>query len=88
MATVQPERAIEPCGWPTREEVAEKLRAARRVVTTARHSAEDLTADTVSTVRRHPLRSMGAAVMTGAVFGSAFGFFAGFFMRPRRRWRW
>lgn len=90
MATaVQAEPTTEPCGWPTREEVEETLRAARRAMTSARHSAEDLAADAVSTVRRHPLRSIGAAMFAGAVAGSVVGLGAAFFMRPRRRrWEW
>ena len=90
MATaVQEERPAVACRWPTREEVEEKLRDARRVVTNARHSAEELAAETASTVRDHPLRSLGAAMFTGAVVGSVVGLCAGFFLRPRRRrWEW
>jgi ElaB/YqjD/DUF883 family membrane-anchored ribosome-binding protein len=84
MATaVQAEHPTE-CRWPTREELTEQLRAARRAVTAARHSAEDFAAETVSTVRHHPLRSLGAAMSAGAVGGAALGLFAGLFMRPRR----
>jgi len=90
MATaVQGECSAESFKWPTRDAMEENLRAARRVVTTARHTAEDLAADTVSKVRSHPLRSVGAAMMAGAFVGSAVGLFAGWFMRPRRRrWGW
>ena len=89
MATaVQPEQSTEPCRWPTREELEEQFRHARRAVTHARRSAEDLAVGTVSTVRRHPLRSVGAAMMAGALAGSAVGLFAGLFMRRRRRWGW
>jgi ferric-dicitrate binding protein FerR (iron transport regulator) len=84
MATVaQPQHASEPCRWPAREELEEKLRDARRVVTNARHSAEDLAADAASTVRRHSLRSISAVMFAGAVAGFAVGFCAGFRMgRP------
>jgi hypothetical protein len=90
MATaVQDEHPAAPCRWPTREEVEAKLRDARQAVTSVRHSAEDLAAETASTVRRHPLRSVGAAMLAGAVAGSVVGMGAGFFMRPRRRrWEW
>ena len=90
MATAfQAEHATEPCRWPTREELTEKLHAARRAAATARDTAEGVTADAVAKVRRHPLRALGAAMIGGAVIGSAAGLFAGFFMRPRRRrWEW
>jgi hypothetical protein len=79
MATaVQPEHANEPRRWPAHEELEEQLRDARRAVTNARHSAEDLAVDAASTVRRHPLRSVGAAMFAGAVAGFAVGFCAGF----------
>ena len=81
MATTEPAHANEPRRWPAREEIDEKLRDARRVVTNARHSAEDLAEDAASTVRRHPLRSVGAAMCAGAVAGFAVGFCAGFRMR-------
>jgi hypothetical protein len=87
MATaVQQEHTAAPCRWPSREELEEQFRHARRAVTHARRSAEDLPAGIVSTVRRHPLRSVGAVMFAGAVAGSAVGFFAGCFMRRRRRW--
>ena len=86
MATaVEKEPATGTCGWPTFEEMQDTLRAARGAMTTARHAAEDLTAETVSTIRRHPLRSVAAAAMTGAVVGSFVAFGAAWFMRPRRR---
>ena len=89
MATAIQQEQSAACPWPKREQVEEKLRDARRAVTNARHSAEDLAADTASTVRRHPLRSVGAAMFAGAVAGSVVGLCAGFFMRPRRRrWQW
>jgi ElaB/YqjD/DUF883 family membrane-anchored ribosome-binding protein len=90
MATaVQQEQSAAPCRWPTREEVEAKLRDTRRVVTNARHSAEELAAETATAVRRHPLRSLGAAMFTGAVVGSLAGLCAGFFLRPRHhRWEW
>jgi hypothetical protein len=84
--------AEQPCAsykWPTREEIEESVRAARRAMTSARNTAETLATDAVAEVRRHPLRAIGAAMIGGAVVGSAAGFFAGFFMRPRRRrWEW
>lgn len=79
--TVQSEHASEPCRWPARGELEERLRDARLAVTNARHSAEDLAADAASAVRRHPLRSVGAAMCAGAVAGFAVGFCAGFRMR-------
>ena len=90
MATaVQAEHTCASYKWPTHEEIEERVRAARRAMTSARNTAEDLTADAVAKVRRYPLRSLGAAMIGGAVVGSAAGFFAGFFMRPRRRrWEW
>lgn len=84
--------AEQPCAshkWPTREEIEESVRAARRAMTSARNTAEDVASDAVAKVRRHPLRALGAAMIGGAVIGSAAGLFAGFFMRPRRRrWEW
>ena len=94
MATaVQPECSTASFQWPTREAVVEKLRDARHAVTMARHSAEDLAADTVSTVRRHPLRAIGGAMAVGAAVGAAVGSLAGLYAgremrRPRRRWEW
>jgi hypothetical protein len=85
---VQPEQSTEPCRWPTREELEEQFRHARRAVTHARRSTGNLAAGTVSTVRRHPLRSVGAVMSAGAVAGSAVGLFVGFFMRRRRRRGW
>lgn len=89
MATAIQQKQSAACRWPTRQEVEETFRDARRAVTHARHSAEDLAAGTASTVRRHPLRSVGAAMFAGAVAGSVVGLCGGFFMRPRRRrWEW
>ena len=89
MATaVQPERSTEPCRWPTREQVEERLRDARRAVTAVRHTAEDAAANTVSTVRRHPLRAVGGAMAAGALAGAFVGACAAWFMRTRRRWGW
>jgi hypothetical protein len=89
MATpVQAEHATEPCRWPTREEITERMRTAQRAVSTARNTAEDAVADTVSKVRQHPLRAVGAAMVAGAAAGSVLGLCVAWFMRPRRRWHW
>lgn len=89
MATAVHEgRPIGPCRWPTAEAIEEKLRAASHAATAARHKAENLAAGTVEEVRRHPIRSVGAATVVGALAGSVVGLCAGWFMRPRRRWLW
>jgi hypothetical protein len=61
----------------------ENLRGARRKVTTARHAAEDFAADAALKVRRHPLRAMSVAMVTGAFVGSLVGFGTGRFGRTR-----
>jgi hypothetical protein len=89
MATAtQPETPSAFSGFPTREAIDEKLQAARRVVNIARETAEDVAADTAQTVRRHPLRAVGGAMVAGALAGAFVGVFAGWFMRPRPRRRW
>jgi ElaB/YqjD/DUF883 family membrane-anchored ribosome-binding protein len=55
----------------------ENLREARRKVTAARHAAEDFAADAALKVRRHPLRAVSVAMVTGAVVGSLVGFGTG-----------
>jgi hypothetical protein len=79
MATAaQSQRAFEPGRWPIREALAQNLREAPRVATTARHKAEGAVAEVSLNVRRHPLRAVtGAAVLAGAVIGFAAGWFAG-----------
>jgi hypothetical protein len=89
MATAtQPEAPPAFGGFPTRETIDEKLQAARRVVNIARETAEDVAADTAQTVRRHPLRALGAAMAAGAVVGAFVGAGAAWLMQPRRRWPW
>ena len=77
------ERVTEPCRWPTMDAVEENLRQARRVVTTARHAAEDAVTEAALNIRRHPLQAVGAAVVAGAVAGALAGFSAGWFARRR-----
>ena len=74
-------------GWPTSESMQENLREVRRVVSTARRAAEGVAADAAEEVQRHPLRSIGTAVVAGAIVGSLVGFGVAWFARtPRRRW--
>lgn len=71
--------------WPSREEVDERLRQARRVVKEARNTAEDMAADATRTVRRNPLTAVAMAAGAGMTLGVAFGFVTGFVMKGRRR---
>jgi hypothetical protein len=73
----------EPWASPTFESVRENLRGARRKVTIARYAAEDFAADAALKVRRHPLRAVSVAMVTGAVVGSVVGFGTGWFGRAR-----
>jgi hypothetical protein len=59
------------------------VRDARRKITAARHAAEDFADDAVLKVRRHPLRAMSVAMVTGAVAGSLVGFGSRWFGRTR-----
>jgi hypothetical protein len=67
------ERLSAPWAWPTLESMRENLRDARRKATAARHATEDFADDAALKVRRHPLRAMGVAMVTGAVVGSLVG---------------
>lgn len=85
MATAtQRQSAAEPYGWPALESVEENLRAARRVVDTARHAAEGAVNETELNIRRYPLQAVGAAVVVGVMVGGLFGFGAGWFARTAR----
>lgn len=77
------ERTAEPCRWPAVESVGENLRQARHAVDEARHAAEDAIGDATMKIRRHPLRSIGAAVVAGAIAGALVGFGAGWFAGRR-----
>ena len=70
----------EPCAWPTFESVEQAVREARRTVTGARYAAEDLAASASLGVRRHPLASVGLAIVAAALFGGVAGFAAGRFI--------
>lgn len=80
---VTPETPADPCAWPAFEAVEKGVREARRAVGAARHATEDLTADVVSKVERHPLRAVGIATGAGAVAGLLLGFGFGWFARTR-----
>lgn len=67
---------------PARDAVDEALRQTRRALVDVRHATEDLTADAVLKVRRHPLASVGLAVCAGTLAGAAIGFSMA---RSRRR---
>ena len=58
--------------WPSRRQIEERMRTARRAIEDARHSAEDLAADATVTVRRHPLTSVAAAAGAGVLLGATF----------------
>jgi ElaB/YqjD/DUF883 family membrane-anchored ribosome-binding protein len=77
------ESLMEPWASPRFESMRANLRDARRKVTAARYAAEDWAADTVVKVRRHPLRAVSVAMVTGAVLGSLVGFGTGRFGRTR-----
>jgi ElaB/YqjD/DUF883 family membrane-anchored ribosome-binding protein len=84
MATVNEAfAATEPCRWPAFETFEEKLRDAQQRVRMARHGAEDAVAEAVLTIRRHPLRAVGAGAVIGAGVGALVGFAAGWFARTR-----
>src|SRR5688572_25729334 len=84
MATaIRSERPNEPCQWPTLDSMEGTLRGARDAVTAARHVAKDFAANAELEFRRHPVGSVGVAVIAGAVVGSLVGFGAGWFMRSR-----
>lgn len=85
MATAaQLERTTEPCGSPTLESVEDNVREARRVVSMARHAAEDAASEAASNIRRHPLRAVGTAVAVGALVGGLFAFSVVWCARSRR----
>ena len=65
------------------ESMRENLRGARRKVTAARHTTEDIAAGAALKVRRHPLGAVGVAMVTGAVVGSIVGPVIGWFARTR-----
>lgn len=69
--------------WPSRAEVEDRVRKARRMAADAKHTAEDLAADATLRVRRRPLTAVAAAAGVGLVAGAAFGFVAGFFAKTR-----
>ena len=71
----------ERCAWPSFKSMRGNLRDARRKVTAAHHAAEDFAADAALKVRRHPLRAVSVAMVTGAVFGSLVRFGTGWFGR-------
>jgi hypothetical protein len=58
--------------WPSRRQIEERVRLARRAMNDARHSAEDFAADATVTVRRHPLTSVAAAAGAGVLLGATF----------------
>jgi ElaB/YqjD/DUF883 family membrane-anchored ribosome-binding protein len=70
-----------PGACTSAEYAEDALRAARRTAVEVRHAAEDLATDAVREVRRHPLRSIGAAVGVGLVAGAFAGFTAGWWVR-------
>lgn len=82
------ESPSEPCAWPTFESLEESVRGARRAVVGARHAAEDVAADAVLKIRRHPLKAIGiamaAGVVVGSVVGAGFGWFARLRTQPSR----
>lgn len=77
------EGLVEPWASPTFESMRANLRDARRKVTAVRYAAEDFAADAALKVRRHPLRAVSVAMVTGAVVGSLVGFGTGWFGRTR-----
>lgn len=72
---------MEPWVSPRFESMRANLRDVRRKITEARYAAEDFAADTAVKVRRHPLRAVSVAMVTGAVLGSLVGFGTGRFGR-------
>jgi hypothetical protein len=85
MATAtQTARVTEPCRWPTRDQLEENLREARRVATRARHVAEDTVAEAALNIRRHPLGAAAGAALVAGAAGMLLGFGAGWFARTRR----
>ena len=73
------ERLREQVASPMFDSMKANLREARRKVVAARCAAEDFAGDTALKVRRHPLRAVSVAMVTGAVFGSLVGFGTGRF---------
>lgn len=69
--------------WPTREELQERMREARRLAIEARHTAEDMAADATRAVRRRPLTAVAAAAGAGALVGIALGVGAAFAVKAR-----
>lgn len=57
--------------WPSRQQIDERVRNARRAINDARHTAEDVAAEATVTVRRHPLSSVAAAAGAGVLLGAA-----------------
>ena len=74
----------EPCAWPAFDSMHDAVRGARATVASARHAAEELTAVAAEQARTHTVRTVAAAVATGAVVGSLLGFGCGWFARNRR----
>ena len=72
--------ARERCG-PAFATLEKNMREATRAIVEGRHAAEDVVAETVREVRRHPLRALALAAGGGAVTGGLVGFVFG-----RRRW--
>lgn len=76
-------RQGEPCAGPMLHSLESTMHGARHAVAAARHATEDLAADAVSRIRRHPLRVAGAVLVASALAGSLVGFGAGWFARMR-----
>lgn len=58
---------------PAVDAVQDNMRSARRAIAHGRHAAEDFIASGALQVRRHPLRSVAAAGLAGALLGCVFG---------------
>jgi hypothetical protein len=70
--------------WPAFEALEQNLREARRVAAKTRNAAEDAADEALLTIRRHPVRAVGAAAVAGTFFGAALGFAAWWVFRTRQ----
>lgn len=57
--------------WPSREQLEDGLRQARRVVKDARHTAEDAVEDASVAIRHHPLMAVSVAAAAGLLLGAS-----------------
>jgi ElaB/YqjD/DUF883 family membrane-anchored ribosome-binding protein len=72
-------KAVSEYAEPVLSAVDENVRNAQRAVVSRRHAVEDVAAETIVQVRRHPLVSLAIAAAVGTLFGCWIGFTAGRF---------